>query len=480
MNLLHQLICSFYSHLFTSMTQSFPCPHCLFQFSSQQRNLLPSPHPESTPISSGTLMIQALPDNIYYFSNEVIVNACRSGKKELICTNGEGAESHGEPVKVTLIAPDITLQHLPIIKARDIHFHSGVSRPPILAAEYNHTSASVPPATASSGTEGSSEMKGGFGKVMRAEWRGQAVAVKEPLEEITPRNMSAFIAEMTVMSVVSAHLNIVRFFGACLHPKLWLVMEFVLPILPPHLGSVLGVDTINKPDLSSLLELCVNKGNNTLSVLDQVLPMVMRKQILVDVARALNYLHQQIPPILHGDFHTGNIFISSLDESGTGPWAKVADFGLSQTLYSGTSLSVQTTFSNINVYAPEVLATSKCGIKSDVWSFAMVCYVLVDPLTSPFAELEHNPEYAHIVPSSSSTTTTVAVKLRHIQVAQALASGAILPSLPKRNARLSSSSGGPASMIPQWAKDIVNSCWVADPAQRPTMEEIIGILQQKL
>ncbi|KAH3767811.1 leucinerich repeat kinase [Pelomyxa schiedti] len=455
LNLMAQFITSFYSQLSATMVQSFPCPHCLLEF-VQQIPCLETVVPTLRTKNGPMLKPIGLPPGLSFFMYEDVLSAAKCGTKYLVCKI-PGREIMPK-VELTHIAPDITLDHLPLICATDITFRVKPGR--TVDSESQDLAPAAKPVP--------SEMKGGFGKVMRGEWKGNAVAVKEPLKEVTPATLSDFVYEMTLMSTVSTHPNIVKFFGACLQPKLWLVMEFVLPVVPPHLSEILGTGTIiNKPDLSAFLELCITKGNKTSVILDKVLPIPMRRQILIDVAQGLTHLHTQTPPIVHGDLHAGNIFISSLDFTGCGPWAKIADFGLSQRLYTGRSQSVQTTLSNINVYSPEALSGSSCDEKSDIWSFGMVCYTLLDPFTSPFAELANNPEYAR----TQSCNGQIKTEFKTLQLAKALVSGAVVPSLPKPN---KTSSEPPR--IPQWGKYIVESCWITEPHSRASIQQLLLLL----
>ncbi|KAH3766749.1 leucinerich repeat kinase [Pelomyxa schiedti] len=454
MTLMNQFLKSFYNNLISEMTEVFPCPHCLMEFSKltqstatttsikasssghhkhhHHRSATPPPE-EVAPVTLPPLT-SALPLNVHYFTQDEIWGATKAGNKNLPCgINKTTASSSatGALVDLNEIAPDITLEHLPVIDVEEIHFHS---QQPV--------------------------GKGGFGQVMRGEWRGEAVAVKQP-NEITRTSISEFIFETTLLNAVSSHDNVVKFHGAVLHPHLWLVMEFVLPIVPPSIGKILGPDvTIKKPDLGDLVQICLDKGDGTTRIMDQVLPMSMRQKILKDVARGLEYLHTHTPPIVHGDLHSGNIFISSLIEE-AGPWAKIADFGLSQVLYSGVIKS-GSALNNIEVYAPEALAGGKYDTKADIWSFAMAIHHLVYPLVSPYAELETNPDFARIKSGKA--------ELKKPIICQALMKGSVLPTLGNHP--------GPTPeqpAIPAWATKMMKACWVTDPASRPTIVDLLAV-----
>ncbi|KAH3722831.1 serine/threonine kinase [Pelomyxa schiedti] len=440
-----QFIDSYYHDLAANVDVSFPCPHCLLHF-LRIGQISTSGPPPSKPIFS-------LPPNITCFPQGAVLDAAKCGKKYLRCPPDSQTEQ--VDVKLSEVAPDILLDHLPVIDPNVIVFHSQ--------------------------TLG----KGGFGQVLRATWKGIPVAVKQLLGELTYQSISQFIFETTLLNAVSSHPNIVKFYGVCQPPQLLLVMELVVPIVPPSIMKILGDTKIKKPDLSDLIWVCLEKAENTTRLLDQVIPMTMRVNILKDVARGLEHLHSQTPPIVHGDFRTGNIFISSLDETGPGPWAKIADFGLSQVLYSGASQSQINTLgkaSMLEIYAPEVLNGEKYDTKADVWSFgkshffpssscnsynqknktklcfaAMVVYKLLDPISSPFSHLEADPTYFRVHRKAIMIPTHISLDL---------ALGKILPQLPR---------SPPAPELPSWAKTILESCWVRDPRARPTMTQILSI-----
>ncbi|KAH3763351.1 leucinerich repeat kinase [Pelomyxa schiedti] len=413
--LITQFIESYYIGLAANADVSFPCSHCLLRFL----------HQSATPTSS----VFSVPPDITRFPQRVVLDAARYGMKCLRCPPDNQTEQ--VDVKLTEVAPDILLEHLPVIDPTEIEFQS---QTPV--------------------------GKGGFGQVLRATRKGLPVAVKQPLGELTYQSITQFIFETTLLNVVSSHPNVVKFYGACLHPHLWLVMELVVTIVPPSIMTILGDTKIKKPDLQGWIQVCLEKGENTTQLLDRIIPMTMRVKILKDVARGLEYLHSQNPPIVHGDLHTGNIFISSLDETGPGPWAKIADFGLSQVLYSGESKSTRSSLEGkVFTYGPEVLNGEKYDTKADVWSFAMTVFNLVDPISSPFSHLEADPTYCRIQKHHKAV-------LNFVEISRDLGFGKILPRLPK---------SPPAPEVPSWAKTILENCWVRDPRARPTMSQILSM-----
>jgi len=88
-------------------------------------------------------------------------------------------------------------------------------------------------------------------------------------------------------------------------------------------------------------------------------------KVLVDVARGMQYLHGQNPPILHRDLKPGNILIE-LPEP---PRAKLADFGLSTILQADEESKKAGT---VSYMAPEVAAQAPYSLPADVFSFGCV------------------------------------------------------------------------------------------------------------
>ncbi|KAH3763356.1 leucinerich repeat kinase [Pelomyxa schiedti] len=439
--LITQFIDSYYRDLAANVDVSFPCPHCLLQLlnldQTQEQSIPSSHHPHhkadsvSTAATSASKLVFSVPPNITCFPQDTVLDAAKCGTKYLRCP----PDSQTEQVDVELseVAPDILLDHLPVIDPSEIELQSQA-----LVSQ------------------------GCFGQVMRATWRDMPVVVKQPLGEVTSQSIAQFIGEATLLNAVPSHPNIVKFFGVCQPPHLLLVMELVVPIVPPSIMKILGDTKIKKPDLGDLIWVCLEKVDNTTRLLDQVIPMPMRVNILKDVARGLEHLHSQTPPIVHGDLHIGNIFISSLDETGPGPWAKIADFGLSQVLYSGASQSQINTLANTSmfeIYAPEVFNTEKYDTKADVWSFAMMVFKLLDPISSPFSHLEADSTYFRVNQNRQAAMIPT-------RIARDLALGKILPQLPK---------SPPARELPSWAMTILENCWVRDPRARPTVTQILSM-----
>ena len=137
--------------------------------------------------------------------------------------------------------------------------------------------------------------RGGWGSVNEGTYCGCTVAVKEIHELIlSPHNIRRFEREMNIAS-------------KCRHPHL---LQFIGATIDE--GSPLFVTELMEKSLRALLE-------------QRQLSETEIRVISLDVARALNYLHQKKPePIIHRDVSSANVLLWRQGDQ----WrAKVSDYG---------------------------------------------------------------------------------------------------------------------------------------------------------
>ena len=139
--------------------------------------------------------------------------------------------------------------------------------------------------------------KGGWGSVVEGKYCGCTVAVKqiyEMLLNLSPHNRELFEREMSIAS-------------KCRHPCL---LQFIGATNDE--GSPLFVTELMESSLRKLLE------ERSLSTTEVAV-------ISLDVARALNYLHQKKPrPIIHRDISSANVLLWRQADQWRG---KVSDYG---------------------------------------------------------------------------------------------------------------------------------------------------------
>ncbi len=133
---------------------------------------------------------------------------------------------------------------------------------------------------------------GGWGEVLEGT---VSVAVKRLFAAIvSPRNLERLQREMMLLAEVR-HPNLVQFIGA--------VMDKSPPLI-----------------ITELLDMNLRQGYET----NQLVPG-NRLSIFIDIARALDYLHQRYEPIIHRDVSAPNVLLQQMPNH---QWkAKVSDLG---------------------------------------------------------------------------------------------------------------------------------------------------------
>ena len=156
----------------------------------------------------------------------------------------------------------------------------------------------------------------------------------------------------------------------------------------------------------------------------------MQVTFLRDIAQGMNFLHRQVPPVIHVDIKSKNML---LDER----WmVKVADFGHSLIL---GNLGMKSSRIGTKYWAaPEVLSGEPNTTKSDVYGFAIVMWEV-------FARKE------------------VYENMDEEETLEGIESGAVRPPIP----------GG----CPDVIKRVMEKCWSQDPKERPAFSEILSDLQ---
>ncbi|KAL3740850.1 hypothetical protein ACJRO7_022039 [Eucalyptus globulus] len=185
--------------------------------------------------------------------------------------------------------------------------------------------------------------EGGSGRVYRALLpTGHALAVKkikssegDEIEQIT----ASFINEIRLLTAIR-HRNIVKFYGFCSSR--------------PH--KFLVYDLIERGSLASTL----NNGGEAAQ-----LDWRRRAEIVRDIARALCYMHDCTPPVIHRDISSRNILLNTEYK------AFLSDFGISRILKPDSSnwTAVAGTYGYV---APELAYTMSLTEKCDVYSFGVL------------------------------------------------------------------------------------------------------------
>ncbi|CAH3027814.1 unnamed protein product [Porites evermanni] len=189
--------------------------------------------------------------------------------------------------------------------------------------------------------------RGGWGSVYEGVYCGCTVAVKQIHDLIlSPHNIRLFEREMNIAS-------------KCRHPHL---LQFIGATNDE--GNPLFVTELMEKSLRALLE-------------QRQLSQIEIRAILLDIARAINYLHQKKPePIIHRDVSSANVLLWRQGDQWRG---KVSDYGTANFMQQ-----TMTVAPGAMIYcAPEAL-TSKQTVKVDVYSFGvLLCEMCVRELPDP-------------------------------------------------------------------------------------------------
>ncbi|XP_040949078.1 serine/threonine-protein kinase STY8 [Gossypium hirsutum] len=147
--------------------------------------------------------------------------------------------------------------------------------------------------------------QGSTADIYRGIWRGLEVAVKCIYPDFFEKNengVSFFAQEVETLSK-QRHRFILQLMGACLEPPMqgWIVTEFL---------SMTLKDWLHGP------------GSNRRK--ERVIPLPPLQERLnkaVEIAQAMQYLHEQKPKVIHRDLKPSNIFLDDAKH------VRVADFG---------------------------------------------------------------------------------------------------------------------------------------------------------
>lgn len=137
-----------------------------------------------------------------------------------------------------------------------------------------------------------------------------------------------------------------------------------------HPSIVVYVDAwVNEEQMSVVVVTELMKPGTIADYAKKMVPTLGAiKRWLVQILRALLYLHEQNPPVIHRDIKCDNIFINS-----TTGLVKLGDFGLATTFRGVHKASLVGTSEFL---APEVW-NGHYDVKADIWAFGMACLELV-------------------------------------------------------------------------------------------------------
>ncbi|KAL1406071.1 hypothetical protein Q8F55_007754 [Vanrija albida] len=252
---------------------------------------------------------------------------------------------------------------------------------------------------------------GGFKDVYVGKLRGRKVAISEFRSHLSEMD----IRELKLLAEFR-HPNIVRFRGICIPEDSSQVPCMLISELCENGDLFDYIRNVSSPPLKRVL------------------------QIMLDIARGLEYLHLRQPAIIHRDCKSTNILIT---RQGV---AKVGDFGLARVKHSTRSM-IRSLVGTVNWQAPELWHPApRYDYKVDVFSAALVFWEM---LAGWFGEQKypwegHNEHYIYDAVGQKQKRPPLSGLRKH------------------------------------WGAEPVNlieRMWHQDPAERPTMSDVVADLE---
>ncbi|CAL5055150.1 unnamed protein product [Urochloa decumbens] len=278
--------------------------------------------------------------------------------------------------------------------------------------------------------------EGGFGRVYKG-WVDERTLSPGPampvaVKKLNPESLQGLREWQTEVNFLGrlSHPNLVRLLGYCWEQKeLLLVYEYMgKGSLEKHLFRSEPSSSRRKP---------------------QALPWSLRLRIAMGAARGLAFLHSSEKHVIYRDFKASNILLDELFN------AKLSDFGLAKDGPAGGSSHVTTRVMGTYGYAaPEYVATGHLYVKSDVYGFGVV---LLEILTGLRALDTDRPAAQHSLVDWAKPFLADRKKLARL----------IDPRLE----------GQYPSRAAQRAAQLALRCLAADHKNRPSMREVVAVLQ---
>jgi len=246
-------------------------------------------------------------------------------------------------------------------------------------------------------------------KVYKGLLKGTKVAIKV-LKQIDNSAVQEFRKELQVMTILNSDY-VVQFFGACLEPRICMVMEYC-----------------NRKSLNHVMQ-------------DKRYDIGWERGLYfaLSTAKGLQYLHSR--SILHRDMKSLNLLV----HEDHGNWAlKVSDFGLARLNNSKNQNTLTKICGTYAYLSPEVCSGERFTEKSDIFSMAVIFWEIFTRIITG----------AYVYPYSEY----IDIQL-DIQIAVAVSEKGVRPTLPEE--------------IPKILGNLVHACFQAKPMDRPSVDSII-------
>ncbi|KAK6929344.1 Serine-threonine/tyrosine-protein kinase, catalytic domain [Dillenia turbinata] len=225
----------------------------------------------------------------------------------------------------------------------------------------------------------------------------------------------------------------------------------------PGTGMVIAVKRLNQEGLQGHKEWLAEINYlgqlyhpNLVKLIGYCLEDEHRLLVALGAARGLAFLHSAVAKVIYRDFKTSNILLDSNYD------AKLSDFGLAKDGPTGSKSHVSTRVMGTYGYAaPEYLATGHLTAKSDVYSFGVV---LLEMLCGRRAVDKNRPSGEHNLVDWARPYLTSKRKILRVMDSR-------LEDRYPLNIALK-------------AAHLAILCLASEPKTRPTMEQVVAVLEQ--
>lgn len=192
--------------------------------------------------------------------------------------------------------------------------------------------------------------QGAFGVVVRADWNGATVAVKQIRRDAvgsSSKAMHEFKNEVKQMAAMPSHPNVVRLFGV----------------------SKMG------EDMAAVVEYCGGGALSTALYGDNAVQFTARELHRIAAESASGIVHLHNHGTVHRDIAARNVLLT------TDRHAKVADFGMARDTGVASSMDENVTAQDlgpIKFMAPEQLERRAYSRATDTWAFGVLLFEIFE------------------------------------------------------------------------------------------------------